>query len=77
MVIACAKSSEQLSPKAIEIDKLFTALEKEKAFNDAVLVAEEGKVIFRKAVGFSNFEMPYLLKESYRSTDETLRYLVF
>ena len=52
----CTNTPEQLSVKTTELNKLFAALEKDEAFNGVVLVADKGKVIFKKAIGFDNFE---------------------
>jgi CubicO group peptidase (beta-lactamase class C family) len=42
--------------KAAEIDKLMQFYHDEGAFNGTVLVAESGKVIFKKGYGFANME---------------------
>lgn len=56
MFAACTNTPEQLSVKTTELNKLFAALEKDEAFNGVVLVTDKGKVIFKKAIGYSNFE---------------------
>ncbi len=56
MFAACTNTPEQLSVKTTELNKLFAPLEKDEAFNGVVLVADKGKVIFKKAIGFSSFE---------------------
>ena len=56
MFAACKNTPEQLSVKSTELNKLFAALEKDEDFNGVVFVADKGKVIFEKAIAFSNFE---------------------
>jgi CubicO group peptidase (beta-lactamase class C family) len=42
--------------KSSELDKLFTYYNENGMFNGIVLAAENGKVIYKKALGFSDFE---------------------
>ncbi len=42
--------------KGRELDEILTALYENKQFNGVVLAAEKGKVIFKKAYGYANFE---------------------
>ena len=42
--------------KAKEMDKVFTKLQQEAGFNGNVLVAEKGKVIYKKSFGYANYE---------------------
>jgi CubicO group peptidase (beta-lactamase class C family) len=51
--------------KAAELDKLMTQAHANGVFNGSVLVAENGKVIYRKAFGFANRETKQLLKPEF------------
>jgi len=42
-----------------EIDKLMSTLNERGQFNGAILVAERGKMIYRKAFGKANFSQEY------------------
>lgn len=55
-----------ISEKALELDNRFTFLQKKTGFNGTVLYAEKGRVIFKKAYGFSN--VPYK-RDSLRTSD--------
>lgn len=44
-----------------ELDKLLTGLYESREFNGVVLAAQNGKVIFKKAYGYANFENQRLL----------------
>ena len=44
------------SDKSAEIDKLITACHKNTIINGAVLVAEKGEIIYKKAMGIANVE---------------------
>lgn len=47
--------------KGRELDEILTALYENKQFNGVVLAAEKGKIIFKKAYGYANFETQTLL----------------
>ena len=50
-------STEKFSQdKASKIDELMTTFSENGQFNGSVLVAEEGKVIYKKGFGFANME---------------------
>ena len=51
--------------KTAELDKLMTQAHANGVFNGSVLVAENGKVIYRKAFGYANKETKQLLKPEY------------
>ena len=51
--------------KAAELDKLMTQAHANGVFNGSVLVAENGKVIYRKAFGYANKETKQLLKPEF------------
>ncbi len=55
-----------ISEKALELDNRFTFLQKKTGFNGTVLYAEKGRVIFKKAYGFSNVRYK---RDSLRTTD--------
>ena len=42
--------------KGRELDEILTALYENRQFNGVVLAAEKGRVIFKKAYGYANFE---------------------
>ena len=48
--------------KTAELDKLMNQAHANGVFNGTVLVAENGKVIYRKAFGYANKETKQLLK---------------
>ncbi len=50
--------------KARDLDALLTELYENRDFMGVVLVAEKGKVIFKKAYGYANFETQTLLASS-------------
>lgn len=50
--------------KARDLDALLTELYENRNFNGVVLAAEKGKVIFKKAYGYANFETQTLLTTS-------------
>lgn len=50
--------------KAEKLDSLFTAIEKEGSFNGNVLVAEKGKVIYQKSIGYANLKTKEKLKSN-------------
>lgn len=49
-------SARHPSPKAAKIDEVMTLANKYRLFNGAVLVAENGKVIYKKGLGLANME---------------------
>ena len=51
--------------KVAELDKLMTQAHANGVFNGSVLVAENGKVIYRKAFGYANKETKQLLKPEF------------
>jgi|GEM_PF-181813 len=51
--------------KTAELDKLMTQAHANGVFNGSVLVAENGKVIYRKAFGYANKETKQLLKPEF------------
>lgn len=51
--------------KAAELDKLMNQAHANGVFNGSVLVAENGKVIYRKAFGYANKETKQLLKPEF------------
>lgn len=51
--------------KTAELDKLMTQAHANGVFNGSVLVAENGKVIYRKAFGYANKETNQLLKPEF------------
>lgn len=55
LFILCSSNSESIISKANALAEFFTKLEEANMFNGIVLVAEKGKVIFEKAIGFSDF----------------------
>lgn len=55
----------QAQNKAAELDKLMTQAHANGVFNGCVLVAEKGKVIYRKAFGYANKETKQLLKPEF------------
>lgn len=54
--ILAAQASVPAQDKAAKIDELMTAYNSYRQFNGAVLVAENGKVIFKKGYGMANME---------------------
>lgn len=48
-------SKERIDKKAKYVDKVFSRLYKKRCFNGTVLYAEEGKIIYKKAFGYSNY----------------------
>ncbi len=55
-VVVATQSAAFAADKAARIDKLITACHENGLINGAILVAEKGKVIFRKAIGTANVE---------------------
>jgi CubicO group peptidase (beta-lactamase class C family) len=53
---ACAAGSDETSGKAARIDALVSRYEEYEYLNGAVLVAEHGKVVYDKGVGYANME---------------------
>jgi CubicO group peptidase (beta-lactamase class C family) len=58
---ACGAETETESGLVDELDQIFAQLETESAFNGAVLVAERGRVVYRRAFGVSDIESGALL----------------
>lgn len=54
--LAQRASARRPSPKAAKIDEVMTLANKYRLFNGAVLVAENGKVIYKKGLGLANME---------------------
>jgi CubicO group peptidase (beta-lactamase class C family) len=54
--LAQRASARHPSPKAAKIDEVMTLANKYRLFNGAVLVAEGGKVIYKKGFGLANME---------------------
>ena len=52
----CAEVQAAPADRATEIDQLMSTLVKRGQFNGAVLVAEKGEIIYRKAFGKANFQ---------------------
>src|SRR5271165_3878599 len=52
----CADAQAAAPDRATEIDKLMSTLFERGQFNGAVLVAENGEIIYRKAFGKANFQ---------------------
>ena len=48
--------AQSTSPKAAKIDEVMTLANKYRLFNGSVLVAEHGKVIYKKGIGLANME---------------------
>ncbi|HKO95522.1 MAG TPA: serine hydrolase [Pyrinomonadaceae bacterium] len=48
--------AQSQSPKAAKIDEVMTTANKYRLFNGSVLVAENGKVIYKKGLGLANME---------------------
>jgi CubicO group peptidase (beta-lactamase class C family) len=48
--------AQSQSPKAAQIDEVVTTANKYRLFNGSVLVAENGKVIYKKGLGLANME---------------------
>src|SRR6185503_9443899 len=48
--------AQSTSPKAAKIDEVMTLANKYRLFNGSVLVAEHGKVIYKKGLGLANME---------------------
>lgn len=57
--------SSIIAAKALELDEKFTRLQLKAGFNGAVLYAEKGRVIFKKAYGYENVRRK---KDSLRTT---------
>ena len=53
---ARAVSAKAAPTKAAQIDEVMTTANKYRLFNGSVLVAENGKVIYKKGLGFANME---------------------
>jgi len=51
--------------KSIELDKLFKYYEENARFSGVVLAAENGRIIYKKAFGFSDFESKKLLDTTF------------
>lgn len=56
-------SSVVLSPKTNIVDSFFTQIHQSNGFNGAVLVTEQGKLIYNKSFGFNNFQTKGPLSE--------------
>jgi len=54
--LLAAQASVQAQDKAAKIDELMKVYNSYRQFNGAVLVAENGKVIFKKGYGMANME---------------------
>lgn len=46
------------------LDSLFSALDHDHAFNGNVLIAENGKIVYKRSMGFANFEQQKLNNDS-------------
>jgi len=70
------QSSSNTSSKAEELDKLLRTYASYGKFNGAVLVAEEGKVIYKKAFGMANMEwdMPNQVDTKFRIASMTKQF---
>lgn len=55
-VFSCSEKSEDLSGNESSLGTYFNDLERKNAFNGVVLVAVNGKTVFERAIGKSNFE---------------------
>lgn len=65
VVILCSFFVAKAQNKSEELDKLMTQAHANGVFNGSVLVAENGKVIYRKAFGYANREIKQLLKPEF------------
>lgn len=65
MVLFCNLSNVVAQNKASELDKLMKQANASGVFNGSILVAENGKVIYRKAFGYANKETKQLLKPEF------------
>jgi CubicO group peptidase (beta-lactamase class C family) len=65
VVILCSFFVAKAQNKSEELDKLITQAHANGIFNGSVLVAENGKVIYRKAFGYANKEIKQLLKPEF------------
>jgi CubicO group peptidase (beta-lactamase class C family) len=65
VVILFSFFASKAQNKAVELDKLMTQAHINGVFNGSVLVAENGKVIYRKAFGYANKETKQLLKPEF------------
>ena len=65
VVILCSFFVAKAQNKSEELDKLMTQAQANGVFNGSVLVAENGKIIYRKAFGYANKETKQLLKPEF------------
>ncbi|EKT4550811.1 serine hydrolase [Flavobacterium psychrophilum] len=65
VVILCSFFVTKAQNKSEELDKLMTQAHANGVFNGSVLVAENGKVIYRKAFGYANKETKQLLQPEF------------
>jgi CubicO group peptidase (beta-lactamase class C family) len=65
VVILFSFFASKAQNKAAELDKLMNQAHINGVFNGSVLVAENGKVIYRKAFGYANKEIKQLLKPEF------------
>ena len=65
VVLLCSFFVAKAQNKSEELDKLITQAHANGIFNGSVLVAENGKVIYRKAFGYANKEIKQLLKPEF------------
>ena len=56
--------SKEQKEKAFRLDTLFSNLSKSNAFNGNILIAENGKIIYKKSIGVSNQKENTLLNDS-------------
>ncbi|MCM3872498.1 MAG: beta-lactamase family protein, partial [Pyrinomonadaceae bacterium] len=56
LVLITFQSSVTAQDKAAKIDEVMTAASKARLFNGSVLVAENGKVIYKKGLGLAQME---------------------
>ena len=59
-----ANLSKEQKEKVYRLDTLFLNLSKSNAFNGNILIAENGKIIYKKCIGVSNQKENKLLNDS-------------
>ncbi len=63
LLFAC-NSNKETNKTAAQLDEYLTAQATEYRFNGNVLLAENGKIIFQKSYGYSNFDTKRMLNDS-------------
>jgi CubicO group peptidase (beta-lactamase class C family) len=64
VVLFACSSEEKKNPAVLKMDEFLSGQQQHFRFNGNVLVAENGKIIFRKSYGYAHFDTKRLLNDT-------------